>query len=264
MFRPVVCCLVLCLAALPAWGESMPDPWALSVSGQSGTQAYLPIDPGAPMQTRRGGSVSTQAGRNSLSIEQGNDLGLLVPNLDGGYTLVPGGPRPSPAQGTVEAQELKLRVRELVAQLLDTWPNQSLAGVVAVPTTFVSLDNFNETSGLGRYMAEALFYEFNTRGFAVREYRTNGTIRLEPGQGEFTLSRALPDMKVDKDWAALVVGTYYRDRDAVFVNARMVRPSDGLVLRTAQLVLPMNDMVRRMTAQPPFRTGAMRIVPGRK
>ena len=190
-------------------------------------------------------------------------LGLLAPDLNGQYTLIPGGPRPAPPQGVIEAQELKLKVREMASQLLDTWPNQSLAGVVAVPTTFVSLDNFNESSGLGRYLAEALYYEFNTRGFAAREYRTNGAIRLEPGQGEFALSRALPDLKIDKDWAALVVGTYYRDVDAVFVNARMIRPSDGLVLRTAQLVLPMNDLVRRMSARPPLPSGSLRIVPGR-
>jgi hypothetical protein len=73
----------------------------------------------------------------------------------------------------------------------------------------------------------------------------------------------LPDVKVDGQWGALVVGTYYRDKDAVFVNARMVRP-DGLVLRTAQLILPMNNLVTRMTASPPFRTGMMRINPGRK
>ena len=59
------------------------------------------------------------------------------------------------------------------------------------------------------------------------------------------------------------MGTYYRDVDAVFVNARMIRPSDGLVLRTAQLVLPMNVLVRRMSARPPLPSGSLRIVPGR-
>lgn len=226
-------------------------------------RAPQPVNPGAPLATRSHGMITTQDGLHGLNREQGNDMGLLVPDLNGQYTLIPGGPRPVPPRGVIEAQELKLKVRELAAQLLDTWPNQSLSGVVAVPTTFVSLDNFNESSGLGRYLAEALYYEFNTRGFAAREYRTNGTIRLEPGQGEFTLSRALPDLKIDKDWAALVVGTYYRDADAVFVNARMVRPSDGLVLRTAQLVLPMNDLVRRMSARPPLPRGSLRIVPGR-
>lgn len=221
------------------------------------------VNPGAPLITRPAGEITTPEGTFGVHRETRNELGLLVPGLDGQYVLIPGGPRPAPPQSVIDAQELKLKVREMAAQLLETWPNQSLTGVVAVPTTFVSLNNFNESSGLGRYLGEALFYEFNTRGFAAREYRTNGTIRLEPGQGEFTLSRALPDLKVDKDWAALVVGTYYRDLDAVFVNARMIRPSDGLVLRTAQIVLPMNDLVRRMSARPPLRSGRLPIVPGR-
>lgn len=239
----------------------------LALSGLTVACSQVPpsqmINPGAPLITRPAGAITTQEGTRDVNRETSNELGLLVPDLNGQYTLIPGGPRPAPPQSMIDAQELKLKVREMAAQLLETWPNQSLTGVVAVPTTFVSLNNFNESSGLGRYLGEALFYEFNTRGFAAREYRTNGTIRLEPGQGEFTLSRALPDLKVDKDWAALVVGTYYRDLDAVFVNARMIRPSDGLVLRTAQIVLPMNDLVRRMSARPPLRSGRLPIVPGR-
>lgn len=257
--------LVFCLTVTPAFGEGMLSP--LSAPTVTPPAPVLPVDPGGALSTRSHGSVTTGDGQHSLSVEKDNELGLLVPDFSGNYVLVPGGPRPAPDPAMVQAQELRLKVRELAAQLLDTWPGQPLTGVVALPTTFVSLDNFQQTSGLGRYMAEALFYEFNTRGFATREYRTNGTIHLTPGQGEFTLSRALPDVKISSDWGALVVGTYYRDKDAVFVNARLVRPSDGLVLRAAQIVLPMNSLVARMSAQPPrppFTSGSLRIVQGNR
>jgi hypothetical protein len=245
--------LVFCLAFAPV------RPVAQTMS----PPAY---DPASPVRARPHGNVDLQDGAHRLLRERGNDSGLLVPDLDGNYVLIPGGKRPDPDPAFAQAQELKLKMRELVSQLLDTWPNDSLAGIVALPTTFVSLDNFSETSGLGRYMAESLFYEFNTRGFAVREYRADGVIRMEPGRGEFALSRALPDVKAEGGWAAMVVGTYYRDQDALFVNARMIRPADGLVLRTAQLVLPMNGLVRRMSAPPPpphpLRAGSLRINQG--
>jgi hypothetical protein len=250
MFRFFSSLLVLCLTVLPDFADarmtSPPD-----------------YDPVSPVQAVPDGRVDLQDGSHRLLRERRNDQGLLVPDLNGDYVLIPGGRRPDPDPLFAQAQELKLKMRELVSQLLDTWPNDSLAGIVALPTTFVSLDNFNETSGLGRYMAESLYHEFNTRGFAVREYRADGVIRMVPEQGEFALSRSLPDVKVEGNWAALVVGTYYRDQDALFVNARMIRPSDGLVLRTAQMVMPMNSLTRRMSAPPPpphpLRTGTLRI-----
>ena len=52
---------------------------------------------------------------------------------------------------------------------------------------------------------------------------------------------------VGQKWAALIVGTYYVDKDATFVNARLVRATDGLVLRTGQLVLPNTGIVQRMS-----------------
>lgn len=258
MFRVLSFTLTLCLITAPAWART------------SGTDNPLPIDPGATLNTRRDGSTVLQDGTYALSRESQTNTDLLVPDFQGNYVIIPGGERPAPNPALVDAQELKLKMRELVSQLLDTWPGDSLTNVVALPTTFVSLDNFQETSGLGRFMAESLFYEFNTRGFGVREYRTNGVIHMAPGRGEFTLSRALPDIKIDSDWAGLVVGTYYRDRDVVFVNVRMIRPSDGLVLRTAQLVLPMTSIIARMSAPPPtppappLRAGSLRINPGRK
>ena len=59
-------------------------------------------------------------------------------------------------------------------------------------------------------------------------------------------------------WAALVVGTYYVDKDATFINARLVRASDGLVMRTGQLVLVNTPIVQRMAQAdappPPVKT----------
>ena len=60
-------------------------------------------------------------------------------------------------------------------------------------------------------------------------------------------------------WAALVVGTYYVDKDATFINARLVRASDGLVMRTGQLVLVNTPIVTRMAeadAPPPVKATA--------
>lgn len=62
-------------------------------------------------------------------------------------------------------------------------------------------------------------------------------------------------------WAALVVGTYYVDKDATFVNARLVRASDGLVLRTGQLVLVNTPIIARMGKSDPVAPTVAAVKP---
>jgi hypothetical protein len=141
-----------------------------------------------------------------------------------------------------DARELKLKVRELAEQLVADMRDCSLQGIVALPTSFVDLNDFRRTSAFGRLMAEQLFYELNQRGYPVREYRHPGFIRGKPGGGEYALSRELGSLST-KSGAVVIVGTYSNAGNAVFVNARLVHPRDGRVLRTANLVLESNPTV---------------------
>ena len=143
-----------------------------------------------------------------------------------------------------DARELKLKVRELAEQLVANMQDCSLQGLVALPTSFVNLDNFNQTSAFGRLMAEQLFFELNQRGYPVREYRLPGSIRVLPKSGEFALSRDLGALAAKS--GVVIVGTYSNARDAVFVNARLLHPGDGRVLRTANLVLEQNPTLKQL------------------
>ncbi|MDR1777777.1 MAG: hypothetical protein LBR31_08140 [Desulfovibrio sp.] len=146
----------------------------------------------------------------------------------------------------VDAVELKLKCRELADQMLATMPNDALQGFVAMPVAFVDQNNSSRSSPLGRLIAESLFYEFNQRGFPTREYRLSGAISVTGGRDDLALvsNQIVPTQ--GQKWAALIVGTYYVEKNATFVNARLVRASDGLVLRTGQLVLVNTPVVARM------------------
>lgn len=156
-------------------------------------------------------------------------------------------PAPTSAQsGYVDAVELKLKCRELADQMLATVPNNALKGYVAMPTSFVDENDTSRSSPLGRLIAESMYYEFNQRGFPTREYRLTGNINVINGRNDLALANNEKVSTKGQKWAALLVGTYYVDKDATFVNARLVRASDGLVLRTGQLVLPNTPVVVRM------------------
>lgn len=148
--------------------------------------------------------------------------------------------------GYIDAVEFKLKARELADQMLATMPNDALQGYVAMPTAFVDQNNTKQSSAMGRLLAESLFYEFNQRGFPAREYRLTGNISVQGGHNDIALAADQLVSTVGQKWAALVVGTYHVDKDATFVNARLVRASDGLVLRTGQLVLVNSPIVSRL------------------
>lgn len=152
--------------------------------------------------------------------------------------------------GYTDAVELKLKFRELADQLLTTMPNDALKGYVAMPTAFVNENDTTQTCPLGRLIAESLYYEFNQRGFPMREYGLSDNIAIGSGKNGLVLT---PNRKVNvkQKWAALIVGTYQPAKDATFINARMVRASDGLVLRTAELVLPNTPVVLSLLASGP-------------
>ena len=149
-----------------------------------------------------------------------------------------GGAQTPTSSGYTDAVEIKLKCREMADQMLATMPNAALEGYVAMPP-------------LGRVLAESMYYEFNQRGFPTREYRLSGVISSVGGKNDLALAAGqLAPVKGQK-WAALLVGTYLVDKDATFVNARLVRASDGLVLRTAQLVLVNTPIVERLLSDGP-------------
>ncbi len=162
-----------------------------------------------------------------------------------------GGAKTPASSGYTDAVEIKLKCREMADQLLAVMPNAALEGFVAMPVSFVNRNNTALSSPLGRLLAESMYYEFNQRGFPTREYRLSGVISSVGGKNDLALAaNQLTPLKGQK-WAALLVGTYLVDKDATFVNARLVRASDGLVLRTAQLVLVNTPIISRLLSNAP-------------
>lgn len=172
------------------------------------------------------------------------DQGLVLPDGRGGVIIIPGEAGAAQNPQVVDARELKLKVRELAAQLVSGLP-ASLAGNIALPTSFVQQDDFDRSSSFGRFIAEQLYYEFNQRGLRTKEYRMGRTLTVRE-DGEFILSRNVSDAPLSAN-TLYVVGTYYTDGNVLFLNARLLR-SNGDILRTGQLIMPLNQLTKRMLA----------------
>lgn len=193
-----------------------------------------------------GAERTARVNGNKIPVREslGRDMGFAVPDAGDGFVWTPAPVKPA-SPGYADARELKLKIRELAEQLIANM-DPALRGTVGLPTSFVNQENFSQSSPLGRFIAEQMFHEFNQRCFPVREYRMAQSVTVRE-DGEFLLSRSVPDISTKTANLVFVVGTYFIDRQAVFVNARLVR-GDGTVLRTAQVVLPGTGVTRRMLA----------------
>lgn len=225
-------------------GSPLADP-ARPYTAQSGAAAAM--DPGAGALATEKGTVYVNGAPHVRRDAPGVHAGVLVPDGRGGYVWL-GADKPvaPPSPDLEDARELRLRVRELAAQLLEA--GERLPGAVALPASFVHQDDFSRSSSFGRLLAELLFHELVRRGVPVREYRALPSISPREG-GEFALTRD-PNLVVPLGPDDMVVtGAYYFDKRSVYVNARIFRAGDGLVLRTAGLVFGQNETTRTMLAR---------------
>jgi hypothetical protein len=183
-----------------------------------------------------------QPAKGSAVLER--EHGLALPDGQGSILIIPGQKAPELNPDYVDARELKLKMRELAAQLVAELP-RSLSPYIALPTAFVAQDDFERSSSLGRFVVEQMLYEFNQRGLSTKELRMNGKLTMRE-DGEFILSRQ--NSVTDLDPKALyLTGTYYTDQSTIFINARLMMAS-GKIIRTGQIIMPLNPLTRRMLA----------------
>lgn len=217
-----------------------------------GTADYsqLSTAPGAPLELEEHGMVTVDGQTVPLRRATKQDMGVMVPDGEGGMIWIPADKERAEADPNyIEARELKLKIRELCEQLISNINQAGLYGKVALPTSFVNQDDFEQSSSFGRYVSEQMFYEFNQRGFPIREYRIGDDIVMREGEGDFYLTRQDGTFPIPEDCSVVIAGTYYQDKYSLFVNARLLRPADGMVLRTAQMVMPMTGVTQRMLAR---------------
>ncbi len=120
-----------------------------------------------------------------------------------------------------------------VADQLDRIYHSNQRSRPTVATTFVNLDNLNETSGLGRLAAEHLMHELQVRSWAVRDIRLTKELVINEN-GEFSLSRDIKHLHAAYPVANIVTGTYSVTGDGVLLSVRIIDSSSGQVIASAQ------------------------------
>lgn len=165
---------------------------------------------------------------------------------------------PEHATPAAEANELKMRVRELCLQLIQNSAESIAEEYVLTVSSFVNLNNLYQVSSLGRYVGEQLIGELQLAGVEVIDVRKTPGLMIREGQGEYGLSRNMVELSYIHAAHATVVGTYTYSSGQILMNARLLRNPDGMVLSQANLVFALDPMTRGLLADEgmPPRSGS--------
>lgn len=164
----------------------------------------------------------------------------------------------APGQGVVaDGVSMQARVGDLVRQLLANPAEEIQDNYVLTVGTFVNMSNLYATSSLGRFVSEQMITELQKAGVEVIEVRKTPSIMMSSNDGVFGLSTDMDQLAVVHNAQAMVVGTYSAVGGEVFINARLLRNSDNMVLASGSLSFPLDNMGRALLADEgmPVRTG---------
>ncbi len=157
-----------------------------------------------------------------------------------------------------KGEVLRHKVRNLTAQLLGNAGDEYGDNFVVTVSTFVNLNRLYQTSALGRYFSEQLITELQFAGVRVIDVRKSPGIMIRESYGEYGMSRDMEELSYVHASQVMIVGTYSIVDNQVFINARMLRNPDGMVLSSASLVFGLDSVSHGLLADEgmPVRTAA--------
>ncbi len=121
----------------------------------------------------------------------------------------------------------------------------SVAGQPVVVASFVNVDNMLESTALGRMLAEQVSSRLaQSHEFKVVELKLRRNIFIKQQAGEFVLSREVQSLAKEHRSDAVVVGTYAVAHETVYISARVVNPSENVIIAAHDFTMPLDNNLR--------------------
>lgn len=128
-------------------------------------------------------------------------------------------------------------------------------------TSFVNLDNLNETSAFGRLVGVQIASRFSQHGYKVIDLRlSNGKVLVKERNGELVLSRDMKKINNYHEAQAILVGTYTIAGNRAFLSTRLVSTLDNSILSSYNFSIRMGDLLKTL-AQKNLSNAAISKIP---
>ncbi len=112
--------------------------------------------------------------------------------------------------------------------------------------TFADIDDLQQSSTFGRALTEQFTSALTSKGLPVIEVKMRESLFIKERTGELILSRKLNSLVEAHDAQAVLLGTYAMGGNYVYVNVRLVRTSDNIILGSHDFSLPLNRDIKAM------------------
>ena len=115
-----------------------------------------------------------------------------------------------------------------------------------IVATLANINALEESSPFGRIVAEQVSGQFSRAGYQMVEMKFRDKVFIKQNVGELLLTREIKEVAQDHAAQAVIVGTYAESEKLVFVNLKLIRPGDNIVLSTYDYALPMDRTVKSL------------------
>ncbi len=123
-------------------------------------------------------------------------------------------------------------VKNAMPPLIPRLPQQAI-----LTSTFVNLDNLEETSRFGRLLQEQIGARLVQHDYTVKEIHLRNTMSIRPEDGERMLSRKLSEIDPENQSQALLVGTYSLTNRTMYLTVKLVNPATRNILSAENYTL---------------------------
>ena len=140
-----------------------------------------------------------------------------------------------------------LAADSMVAQIKDKFHTRQ----TILPASFVDDKNLEQSSAMGRMLAQQVSSRFTQAGYSVVEIKLRKSVRLVKGEGEgqFLMSRELEKIAEFHNASAVLVGSYVVTPSQLFVNTQLILVKGGLVIASQDYKIPLTRELRALLEQ---------------
>lgn len=128
-----------------------------------------------------------------------------------------------------------------------------LRDVPLLMSTVVDIDDLEASSTLGRLISENVSARFTSSGFRMVELKFQNAVYMKRNEGELMLTRQIRDVATAHNAQAVIVGTFSKGVDQVFINLKLVTPDDNIVLSAHDYALRIDNDVKELIYNRVFR-----------
>jgi len=151
-----------------------------------------------------------------------------------------------PSWKDAEANEFIPANQKAAASLIAAAGNNLDRTRPLIVATLANINVLEESSPFGRIVAEQVSGQFTRSGYQMLEMKFRDKVFIKQNVGELLLTREIKEVAQNHSAQAVIVGTYAESDKLVFVNLKLIRPGDNIVLATYDYAVPMDKTVKSL------------------